>query len=81
MIRGYSKEYNFEVVFEMLKIMIRRGVFFEVDVYKLFINSFVEKGELFDVKMVFDSMIENGYVFDLVVFRVVMESLFKDERV
>lgn len=81
LIRGHSKEHNPEAAFEMLKIMIRRGVPSEADAYKLLINSFVEKGEPSDAKMVLDSMIENGHVPDSAVFRVVMESLFKDERV
>lgn len=81
LIRGHSKERNPEAAFEMLKIMIRRGVPSEPDAYKLLIHSFLEKGEPADAKVVLDSMIENGHLPDSALFREVMEGLFKDERV
>ncbi|KAJ8424248.1 hypothetical protein Cgig2_007174 [Carnegiea gigantea] len=62
LIRGHSKERNPEAAFEMLKIMIRRGVPSEADAYKLLIHSFLEKGEPADAKVVLDSMIENGHL-------------------
>lgn len=81
LIRGHSKERNPEAAFELLNIMIRRGVSTEADAYKLLIHSFLEKGEPADAKMVLDSMIENDHLPDSALFRVVMEGLFNDERV
>lgn len=81
LIRGHSKERNPEAAFEMLNIMIRRGVPPEADAYKLLIHSFMEKGEPADAKTVLDSMIENGHLPDSPLFREVMEGLFNDERV
>ncbi|KMT17535.1 hypothetical protein BVRB_2g037370 [Beta vulgaris subsp. vulgaris] len=81
LIRGHSREHNPEGAFEMLNIMIRRGVSSEADAYRLLIHSFLEKGEPADAKTVLDSMIENDHLPDSALFRTVMEGLFKDERV
>ncbi|GMH07150.1 hypothetical protein Nepgr_008990 [Nepenthes gracilis] len=81
LIRGHSKEGSPDSAFEMLKIMIRRGVPSQADSYKLLIESFLKKGEPADAKMALDSMIENGHVPDSAVYRTVMESLLKDERI
>ncbi|XP_021715130.1 pentatricopeptide repeat-containing protein At2g37230-like [Chenopodium quinoa] len=81
LIRGHSKEKNPEAAFELLNIMIRRGVSSKADAYKLLIHSFLEKGEPADAKTVLDSMIENDHLPDSAVFRAVMEGLFNDERV
>ncbi|XP_057538409.1 pentatricopeptide repeat-containing protein At2g37230 [Amaranthus tricolor] len=81
LIRGHSKEDNPEAAFEMLNIMVRRGVPTDADAYKLLIHSFLEKGEPADAKMVLDSMIENGHLPNSGVFRSIMDGLLKDERV
>ncbi|KNA18800.1 hypothetical protein SOVF_067460 [Spinacia oleracea] len=81
LIRGHSKENNPESAFELLNIMIRRGVKSTADAYKLLIHSFLEKSEPADAKIVLDSMIANDHLPDSAVFRAVMEGLYNAERV
>ncbi|GAB2209454.1 hypothetical protein Drorol1_Dr00026670 [Drosera rotundifolia] len=81
LIQGHAKEGKPEAAFEMLKIMIKRGVKTQGNSFVLITKSFLKKGNPTDAKMALDTMIENGHAPDASLYRSVMESLFKDERV
>ncbi|KAF6162733.1 hypothetical protein GIB67_029002 [Kingdonia uniflora] len=81
LLRGHSEEGTLDSAIEIVKIMGRRGVAVDADVYKLLVECFLKKGEPADAKTTLDGMIESGHEPNSTLFREVMKSLFDDGRV